>query len=118
MSSALRTYSERSALLIACLYDSIALRMLSTSLFQVKGALLPSSKNDRGIEAAETWPNGLLVKEVVVVPMWSLDMPFEASCTAFIEFIDRAGFSKPRLFMIGDVSNDSVDAAGDTPSEM
>ena len=62
--------------------------MLSTSLFHVKISELPSSKNERGIAAADIWPSGLLVNEVVV-PI--ADIEAETCCTALVDMFPSVG---------------------------
>jgi hypothetical protein len=82
--------------------------MLATSLFQVKGAAKPSSKNDRGNVAACGGPSEGLVKEVVEDPMTGIVLPME-----------RFGFEKGSRDRVGDIPLliESIDVAGDTPSE-
>lgn len=82
--------------------------MLLTSLFQVNGAAEPSSKNERGSVAAYGGPSDGLVKEVVEGP---------------ITGIDKLGLENgsTRERVIGDIPPpliESIDVAGDTPSEV
>ena len=82
--------------------------MFATSLFQVKGAA-PSSKNDRGKLAACGGPSKGFVKEVVEGPM-----------IGTAETMDKFGLAKgsARDLVTGEVPlMESVDVAGDTPSE-
>ena len=109
MSSARRTYSDRSLLLIASRYRSTAFFMLATSLFQVNGAAEPSSKKDRGNVAACGGPSEGFVKEVVEGPMIGMELT-----------MDRFGLEKgsARERVIGDIPLiESIDVAGDTPSD-
>ena len=83
--------------------------MLATSLFQVSGAADPSSKKDRSRVAACGGPSAGLVKEVVEGPMIGMEVT-----------IDKFGFEKGsfRDRVTGDMPLiESIDVAGDTPSE-
>ena len=110
MSSARRTYSDRSLLLIASRYRSTAFFMLAMSLFHVNGAAEPSSKKDRGNVAACGGPSVGFVKEVVEGPMIGMELT-----------LDRLGLEKgsARECVIGDIPPlmESIDVAGDTPSD-
>lgn len=86
--------------------------MLATSLFHVNGAADPSSKKDLGSVAAYAGPPGGFVKEVFEVPMIGIDVML---------LIDRLAFENGsfRDRVIGDMPlMESMDVAGDTPSEM
>jgi len=108
MSSARRTYSDRSLLLIASLYRSTAFFIFATSLFQVNGAAEPSSKKDRGNVAACGGPSEVLVNEVVEGPMIGMEVT--------IDRFAAKGSARERL--MGDIPlMESIDVAGDTPSE-
>ena len=83
--------------------------MFATSLFQVNGAADPSSKKDRGRVAACGGPSAGFVKEVVDGPMTGIEVT-----------MDRFGFAKgsARDRVVGDMPLiESIDVAGDTPSE-
>ncbi len=84
--------------------------MFATSLFHVSGAAVPSSKKDRGTLAACGGPRAGVVKDVVEGPITGMDVT-----------IDRFGFEKVsvRVRFIGDRPfNESIEVAGDTPSEI
>lgn len=83
--------------------------MFATSLFHVNGAADPSSKNDRGRVAACGGPSAGFVKEVEDGPMTGIEVTME-----------RFGFAKgsARDRVTGDMPLiESIDVAGDTPSE-
>lgn len=108
MSSARRTYSDLSLLLIASRYRSTAFFMLVTSLFQVNGAAEPSSKKDLGNVAACGGPSCVLVKEVVEGPIIGIAVTMD-------RFVEKASF---RGRLTGDIPlMESIEVAGDTPSE-
>jgi hypothetical protein len=82
--------------------------MLATSLFQVNGAAEPSSKKDRGSEAACGGPSAVLVKEVVEGPMIGMEVTMD-------RFVEKGSV---RERVMGDIPlMESIDVAGDTPSE-
>jgi hypothetical protein len=84
--------------------------MLATSLFQVNGAAAPSSKNDRGKVAACVGASAGFVNEVVEEPIAGIEVT-----------IERFGFEKgsARDREVGDIPLliESIEVAGDTPSE-
>ena len=85
--------------------------MLATSLFQVNGAAAPSSKNDRGRVAACVGAIAEFVNEVVEEPMAGIEVT-----------VERFGFENGsvRDREIGDIPlvMESIEVAGDTPSEI
>jgi hypothetical protein len=94
---------------MASLYLSTALFILATNPFHVKGAAVPSSKNDRGSVAACGGPRGGFVKEVVEGPMIGIEVT-----------MDKVGFvnGSARDRVMGDVPLiESIDVAGEMPSE-
>ena len=110
ISSARRTYSERSLLFIASRYRSMAFFMFPTSLLQVNCTATPSSKKDRGRFGPGVAPCAGLLNEVVEVPIGGIDDP-----------IDIFGFEKgsARERDTGDMPlfRESIEVAGDTPSD-
>lgn len=109
MSSARRTYSDLSLLLMASLYRSTALFIFATSLFQVRGAAEPSSKKDRGNVAACGGPREGFVKEVVEGPMIGMEVTMDKLGLVNGSARDRCGGDAPLI--------ESIEVAGDTPSE-
>jgi hypothetical protein len=85
--------------------------MFVTSLFQVNGAAEPSSKNEWGIVAVCVRPSGGFVNEVVEGPMTGIEVT---------PVIDKFGLEKGSACdrVVGDMPLiESIDVAGDTPSE-
>lgn len=84
--------------------------MLATSLFQVNGAAEPSSKNDRGKDAACVGLSVGLVNEVVEDPLTGIEVTIERF---------ELDNGSPREREVGDIPPllmESMDVAGDTPS--
>ncbi len=84
--------------------------MFATSLFHVKGAADPSSKNDRGRVAACGGPSEGFVNDVVEGPIIGIEVA-----------MDKFGFAKgsTRDRVTGDIPlMESIDVAGETPSEV
>ncbi len=83
--------------------------MFATSLFHVNGAADPSSKKDRGKVAACGGPRAGFVKEVADGPIIGI-----------VGTMDKLGLEKgsPLDLVMGDRSFiESIDVAGETPSE-
>ena len=116
MSSARRTYSDRSPLLIDARYRWMAFLIFSTNRFHVSGATVPSSKNERETFASGIWADELDINEVAngrvggcvawTAPAWP-----RALCNATDDpFCDRdlLGLRPPR---------ESNDVAGERPAD-
>lgn len=111
MSSALRTKSDRSPLLMTSRYLCTARRISSTKVFQVRGTACASSKYLRGSsevaeEAAGAFANEVMVVPIGGIPCWIAEK--EAAVLASVRFV--------RERLSGDCK-ESMEVAGDTPSE-
>ena len=94
---------------MASRYLSTEIFIFATSLFQVKGAAIPSSKKDRGRVAACGGPTEGFVKEVVDGPIIDIAGTIDKEGLINGSALDRAMGDMPLI--------ESIEVAGETPSE-